>query len=263
MCIILLFYSWTNTCSKFSAWPRIRPELRDLRSTKSCSKQFTGDLLQGNIFLFMNYECVNSVTDCHFSSLVLCYSSAPAAAADEKGVAAERPEPKHSARYVRGGHPASVRDVRVQRAGRCLFFVSESDFITTNDLVWVEATKMTTRGFKVQCRAEKCHRVNKWSYWWLMFLLVKETLGSLDYWGVRTHKWDGILLDLLAEKHKTPGQTHTCTHIHTKLHKDKARWSTLIKSISACSVSTVVFKLISSTDSLLNLSPPLPGPTFQ
>ncbi len=50
------------------------------------------------------------------------------------------------------------------------------------------------------------------SYWWLLFPLMKKALGSLDYWGVRTHKWDGILLDLLTEKKKTPRNTHIHTH---------------------------------------------------
>jgi len=47
------------------------------------------------------------------------------------------------------------------------------------------------------------------SYRRLVILLVEVALGSPDYWGVRTHKWDGILLHLLAEKHRTPRHKQT------------------------------------------------------
>lgn len=96
-------------------------------------------------------------------------------------------------------------------------------------------------------------RIDANTYGWARFLLVKETLCSLDHRGVRTHKRNGVLHDLSAKKHKTSGRAHTYapdqpTHLHT-------HWRDHVCAFENTSTSCTCRVHLSSKSSVFFLSP--------
>lgn len=54
------------------------------------------------------------------------------------------------------------------------------------------------------------------TYWGLLLRLIKETLSPPDHRRVRAHERDDVLLDLLAKKQKTSGNTYKDTKLLPK-----------------------------------------------